>query len=131
MSTTKPVLLINGNPVGQISIEKNSVSVTADGVKTYGQVLTSISSNADFSKITHNAKLVIDRGSSALIYSYCYKNGNSYNFTYSIENENGFETNRLNLGNTTNEMSTYTTSSGFTPYTNATPSDGWKFTLYY
>ena len=62
------------------ALDRGSVSVTADGVKTRSQVLDSLYAEADISKVTINSKIAI----SSDIHTLCSKSGNVMRFSSNI-----------------------------------------------
>lgn len=65
MSTiNKPVLIVNGNPVGDVSqyAEEDSVSVTSNGSKTFSAILDELYSKIDLTKITKNTTIDYNYG---------------------------------------------------------------------
>ena len=59
--STKPVLIIDGNPVADITEQavEDSVSIIADGVKTLGTLMSDFYSLIDFSKVTENSYITL------------------------------------------------------------------------
>lgn len=111
----------------------NAVSVTADGVKTYGQLFNELYALTDATKVTRNAKLTMSNTSGGLIYNIERNYGTSITFIKSRNIISDYLVETIWLGPTSTYYlaTTEASSTTFTNSTNTVPASGITFTLYY
>lgn len=61
--------VVTDGALNEVSNDKGSVSVTADGVKTYGALLRELSALIDYTKVSHNTKLVRISSNTVSVYT--------------------------------------------------------------
>ena len=118
-------------PIGDI--EEDSVSVTADGIKTWATLLNELYTKIDFSKVTDNSLFVYDTGTNRVIYT-IYLKSSSLNFALSRVNNSNISNGTVNLiSNNSRIFESTTTTSGTTITNNSSekPTNGTVITLYY
>ena len=126
------VIVIKGaNPIYVPS--NNAVSVTADGVKTYGQLFSELYALADATKVTRNAKLVMTNTSGDVVYNIERNYGTGITFVKTRNVVNDYLVETIWLGTTSAYYlaATEASSTTFTNSTNSVPASGVRFTLYY
>ena len=64
-------LMFDDEPVAGLMPERESVSVTADGVKTYGTLLSELYALVDRNKIGVDTALLLDLGTLVYNYKFC------------------------------------------------------------
>ena len=120
---------VEGAEIGEIS--EDYVEVTADGVKTYGQLLNELYTSIDYSKITYNSKIQ----DNLYVYNISRYPSNSLVFTCTRkENEFAYRITvfQLSSSSTVDEYRNHTTAGmTATSYTDTVPTSGTKITLYY
>lgn len=122
-------MLSNGDSVEDV-LGKGSVSVTADGVKTYKALLNELYALVDTSKLTHHSKYVDSNGlvfSVTAISTYC-------RFASSYTYDTSFRTIGIQLHASDSGYylySTTTTGTTLNNMTNTVVTSGIKLTIYY
>lgn len=117
---------VEGAEIGEISEEY--VEVTADGVKTYAQLLNELYALIDSDKITNESKLVYNNQT---VYSLSGKYSNGYRFGMVYEiNSSAFKLQYIYIHSTTSLLMSCSNTTT-TDSSDSTPSSGIKFTLYY
>lgn len=114
-------------------VDRGSVSVTADGVKTYDTLLTELYAAVDASKISRMSKLSILYASGAEeTYSVMYidRVGNEYEFSVAQGSNSGMYIKRVRIGSS-RIFAKYNASSLAENYLSSVPTSGDTFTLYY
>lgn len=109
--------------------DRGSVSVTADGVKTLGALLTELDALIDYSKITPNTTLVSD-GAFAHV-EFASNNGAYFLKSMMHTNRIDFEEYRVSGVSSALVVSVSTTGTTYTTDTDTVPTSGTEFTLYY
>ena len=125
------IVIKDANPIYVPS--NNAVSVTADGVKTYGQLFSELYALADATKVTRNAKLVMTNTSGDVIYNIERNYGTGITFVKTRNVVNDYLVETIWLGTTSAYYlaATEASSTTFTNSTNSVPASGVRFALYY
>lgn len=93
---TKPRLFINGYGVADVAYDPaDSVSVTADGVKTYSALLDELYALVDFSKVSVNSKIRVIRNNAKMVYNAGFSSNATYNFIFLLSSNYGITVYRL------------------------------------
>lgn len=125
-----PTLMEGTNPIAGLIPDRGSVSVTADGVKTRGQLLNELFSLIDPTKINVNSKLERKTSSMSVnMYGFISRSTSGYGFSLSLAVDNNFTLHTVIISST----SAYWSYDG-TTITNASSmvdGAGITYTLYY
>ena len=76
--------------------DKGSVSVSADGIKSYAQLFNDLRSLVDMSKVTTNARLVI-KGTTTIVYRLFTNDGSEMTFTSTSTSNNTVTVDRIHV----------------------------------
>lgn len=124
------VLMKNDEMLAALVPGEESVSVTADGVKTYATLLNELFTLVDFSKVTVRTKLhrtgdeilglTLLASPSSLIFSFCYT------FT-----ANDTMICSMYIASSGSKYMTYNFGGSFSDRSNKVPTSGEKITIYY
>ena len=119
----------DGNDFTQIALisdlDKGSVSVTADGVKTYRQLFNELQSLVDFSKVSANTKLSINTS----YFVVTYNGGSNILFSQTDISSQLPSITRINIS-TNSSMTSYQNNSWSDGSTNV-PESGAKISIFY
>lgn len=110
-------------------VNKGSVSVTADGVKTYAEVLSELFGLADTTKINPNSYLEQDTGALVSKLGYYGKISTNYLFTTSFVASDGENVQQASLGSSSEFIIAHTNTK--TDRSSVVVTSGVKYTLYY
>ena len=112
-------------------ITRESVSVTADGVKTWSQLIDELYSLADISKVENYSVLKLNWSANGYgLYYFVGKNSGIYQFTFTITEANSIQVNSCLLSQSGSKF--ITSSNGTRSDISSTvATSGYKLTLYY
>jgi len=109
-------------------IPRESVSVTADGSKTYAQVLNSLYALVDFSKTTDFSLLTQTTSTYTTQYTMALRLSNQLYFTRTVITSNVPSVEELSV---TGTSYFHRANSSYTDVSSQVPASGTKFTIYY
>lgn len=124
---------INGTPVGGVvepSGGGESVSVTANGVKTTAQLLNELYALIDATKVNRNSKIERTTNTGVVIYDFNYAEANEYYFT-SVTVFDTFVSFDTAVVEASNSKRYEYNGSSIADKTNAVPASGRTITLFY
>lgn len=121
--------------IDEIVAGKGSVSVTADGVKTYAGVLNDLFAAANTAKITKDSIIVMEQSGAEYVYNDTYNGSGVYMFGTTTGGSSGVGTEAIYLHSSTSQYAGSAISGPntctFNDRTATTCPSGTKFTLYY